>query len=122
MAGAAAAPEPGAVPSGGAGKTKSRANQLYAAYAQGRDIRKLMAIVGEDALGDLDKRYLRFAREFEAQMTGQGATRRTIDDTLSLGWQLLTVLPRQELTRLSRELIDQYYDEAEKNFKPAIKS
>ncbi len=96
------------------------ANQLYAAYAQGRDVRKLMAIVGEDALGELDKKYLRFAREFEAQMIGQGATRRTIEETMDLGWQLLTVLPRQELTRLSREFIDQYFDEAEKNFRPAI--
>ncbi len=90
------------------------ANQLYAAYAQGRDVRKLMAIVGEDALGELDKKFLRFAREFEAEMIGQGATRRTIDETLDLGWELLTILPREELTRLSRAFIDQHYDAAAK--------
>jgi V/A-type H+-transporting ATPase subunit B len=92
------------------------ANQLYAAYAQGRDIRKLMAIVGEDALGEMDKKYLQFGREFEAMMIGQGATRRTIEDTLGLGWELLTILPREELTRLSRTFIEQYYDEAAQRY------
>jgi V/A-type H+-transporting ATPase subunit B len=92
------------------------ANQLYAAYAQGRDVRKLMAIVGEDALGELDKKFLRFAREFEAEMIGQGATRRTIEETMDLGWELLTILPREELTRLSRAFVEQYYDEAVKRY------
>jgi V/A-type H+/Na+-transporting ATPase subunit B len=87
------------------------ANQLYACYAQGRDIRKLMAIVGEDALGELDRKYLRFAEAFEASMIGQGTGRRTIDETLELGWQLLSILPKEELTRVTKDLINRYYCE-----------
>ncbi len=97
----------------GEGRTRADhralANQLYASYAQGRDVRKLMAIVGEDALSELDRKYLRFANEFELQMIGQGETRRDIEETLRLGWKLLGVLPRDELTRVSRDLVDQYY-------------
>jgi V/A-type H+-transporting ATPase subunit B len=85
------------------------ANQLYASYAHGRDIRKLVAIVGEDALGALDIKYLRFAEAFEKQMVGQGSERRTIDQTLDLGWKLLSILPKEELTRVNKNLIDQYY-------------
>jgi V/A-type H+-transporting ATPase subunit B len=87
------------------------ANQLYACYAQGRDIRKLMSIVGEDALSDLDKKYLRFAEGFEREMIGQGRTRRTITDTLDLGWQLLALIPQEELTRISKNTINRYYCE-----------
>lgn len=86
-------------------------NQLYACYAQGRDIRKLMAIVGEDALSPLDKKYLRFAQLFEKEMVGQGATRRTIDQTLDLGWKCLAVIPKEELTRINKDLINRYYSE-----------
>lgn len=85
------------------------ANQLYAAYAQGRDIRKLMAIVGEDALTEMDKKYLRFAQQFERRMIGQENTRRDIFETLSLGWELLGILPREELTRIKKAVVDQYY-------------
>lgn len=85
------------------------ANQLYASYAQGRDIRKLMAIVGEDALTEMDKKYLRFAQEFERRMIGQENTRRDINETLSLGWELLGIIPREELTRIKRAVVDQYY-------------
>jgi V/A-type H+-transporting ATPase subunit B len=87
------------------------ANQLYACYAHGRDIRKLMSIVGEDALTELDQKYLRFAESFEADMAGQGRTRRTIEETLDLGWQLLSILPKEELTRINKDLIDRYYSE-----------
>jgi len=87
------------------------ANQLYACYAHGRDIRKLMSIVGEDALTALDRKYLRFAEAFETDMAGQGHTRRTIDETLDLGWQLLSILPKEELTRINKDLIDRYYSE-----------
>jgi len=99
----------------GIGKGKTRedhrewANQLYAAYAQGTNIRKLMAIVGEDALTPLDKKYLRFAQEFEKRMIGQGFTRRTIEQTLDLGWKLLGMLPKEELTRINKNTIDKYY-------------
>jgi len=105
----------------GEGRTRADhralANQLYASYAQGRDVRKLMAIVGEDALSELDKRYLRFGNEFERQMIGQGETRRTIEDTLALGWRLLGLLPRDELTRVSKAQVDQYYHEYEERKK-----
>lgn len=87
------------------------ANQLYACYAHGREIRKLMTIVGEDALSDLDRKYLEFARTFERRMVGQGPTRRTIQETLELGWQLLSLIPREELTRVNKDLIDRYYCE-----------
>jgi V/A-type H+/Na+-transporting ATPase subunit B len=87
------------------------ANQLYACYAQGRDIRRLVSIVGEDALTDLDRKYLRFAEAFEAQMVGQGAQRRDVGETLDLGWQLLSTLPKQELTRINKDLISRYYCE-----------
>lgn len=88
------------------------ANQLYATYAQGRDIRKLMAIVGEDALTEMDKKYLRFAQEFERRMIGQENTRRDITETLSLGWELLGIIPREELTRIKKSVVDQYYKPA----------
>ena len=97
----------------GEGKTRADhrelANQLYASYANGRDIRKLMAIVGEDALTELDRRYLKFSNEFEAQMIGQGDSRRTIDETLDLGWKLLGILPKEELTRINRDTVNEYY-------------
>lgn len=91
------------------GDHRETANQLYAAYARGRDIRKLMAIVGEDALSDLDKKYLRFTEAFEGHMIGQGNERRTIHETLDLGWKLLGILPSEELTRVTKDTIDAYY-------------
>ncbi len=97
----------------GEGRTRkdhrALANQLYSCYAQGCDVRKLMAIVGEDALSEMDKKYLRFANQFEARMIGQRETRRTIEETLSLGWELLGFIPKEELTRVSRDFIEQYY-------------
>ena len=95
------------------------ANQLYACYAHGRDIRKLMSIVGEDALTALDQKYLRFAESFEAQMVGQGHTRRAIGETLDLGWQLLSIIPKEELTRINKDLIDRYYSEIMENGVPS---
>ena len=85
--------------------------QLYACYAQGRDIRRLMAIVGEDALGALDQNYLQFAEAFETQMIGQGYGSRTIEETLDLGWKLLSVIPKEELTRVSKDVVNRYYCE-----------
>ncbi len=89
------------------------ANQLYASYAQGRDIRKLMAIVGEDALTEMDRKYLKFAQQFERRMIGQENTRRDIIETLSLGWELLGIIPRGELTRIKKATVDQYYKSAD---------
>ncbi|PCJ51335.1 MAG: V-type ATP synthase subunit B [Candidatus Hydrogenedentota bacterium] len=84
-------------------------NQLYASYARGRDVRKLMAIVGEDALTPMDKNYLHFAIQFEKKMVGQGETRRTIDETFDLGWKIMGLLPKSELTRIKREVVEEKY-------------
>ncbi|TLM76787.1 MAG: V-type ATP synthase subunit B [Actinobacteria bacterium] len=100
----------------GEGKTRDDhravANQLYAAYAQGRDLRKLVAIVGEEALSETDRRYLRFADEFEARIVGQGDEGRSIIDTLTIGWDLMSALPMGELKRV-RDFIPKYHPNAE---------
>ena len=86
-------------------------NQLYASYARGRDVRKLMAIVGEDALTPIDKSYLNFAVYFERRMVGQTFIRRTIEETFDLGWKLMGLLPKAELTRVKRDIVEQFYKE-----------
>lgn len=86
-------------------------NQLYASYARGRDVRKLMAIVGEDALTPIDKNYLNFAVNFERSMVGQSFNRRTIEETFAMGWKLMGLLPRAELTRIKRDTVEKYYKE-----------
>jgi V/A-type H+-transporting ATPase subunit B len=99
----------------GEGKTREDhravANQLYAAYAQGRDLRRLVAIVGEEALSDTDRRYLRFADDFEKTIIGQGQEGRSIIDTLTVSWELLAGLPIGELKRV-REFIPKYHPNA----------
>lgn len=100
----------------GAGKTRedhaSTMNQLFAAYARGKEAKELMTILGEAALTDVDKKYAKFADEFERRYVNQGyEENRTIEQTLSLGWELLTILPKTELKRIKPELIDQYYPE-----------
>jgi V/A-type H+-transporting ATPase subunit B len=87
------------------------ANQLYAAYAQGRDLRRLVAIVGEEALSDTDRRYLHFADEFERRIIGQGDAGRSIEETLAIGWELMSALPINELKRV-RDFIDKYHPTA----------
>ncbi|MFA5843703.1 MAG: V-type ATP synthase subunit B [Coriobacteriia bacterium] len=98
----------------GEGKTREDhrgvANQLYAAYAQGRDLRRLVAIVGEEALSETDRRYLRFADMFEDRVVGQGDEGRTIEETLAIGWELLSSLPVGELKRV-RDFIGKYMPE-----------
>lgn len=76
------------------------ADQLYATYAQGREARLMAAIVGEAGLGDADRRALEFATAFEDRVIGQGATRRTLADTIAAGWALLDLLPRDDLVRI----------------------
>lgn len=99
----------------GIGKNKTEpwhrewSNQLYAAYAEGQRIKKLMAIVGEDALTELDKKYLRFNNAFEAEMIGQAMNRRTIEETFAIGWKVMGHLPKSELTRIKREVVDEHY-------------
>src|SRR5690606_4737952 len=97
----------------GDGKTrkhhKNVADQLQAAYANGLDLRRLVAITGEDALSETDKLYLKFADEFEKRFINQGSENRTIDESLNIAWSILSMLPKSELTRLANDQIDKYY-------------
>lgn len=97
----------------GPGKTRDDhravADQLYAFYAYGRDIRRLAAIVGEDGLSDSDKRFLKLAHDFEQEFVNQGVHNREIDETLDLGWKFLRYLPQDRLTRVKPELLERYY-------------
>ena len=101
----------------GIGEGKTRAdhantmNQLFAAYARGKEAKELMVVLGEAALTDMDKIYAKFADEFEVKYVSQGfETNRDIEETLSLGWELLRILPRSELKRIKDEFLDKYYD------------
>jgi V/A-type H+-transporting ATPase subunit B len=97
----------------GAGKTREDhrnvADQLYASYAYGRDLRRLVAIVGEEALTELDKKYLKFADEFEKKFITQGDEDRSLERTLEIGWDLMSLLPEEELKRIKREYIQKYH-------------
>ncbi len=85
-------------------------NQLFAAYARGKDAKELMVILGEAALTATDKLYAEFAERFEKEYVSQGYTaNRTIEETLDIGWKLLRILPRSELKRISDEMLDKYY-------------
>ena len=110
----------------GIGKGRTRddhrqvADQLYSAYAQGLDLRRLVAIIGEEALTENDRLYLRFADAFEKEFIAQGAADRSIEESLTLGWKLLSIFPKGALTRISRDHVDKYYfgEELEKLYKP----
>ena len=87
-------------------------DQMYAAYAEGEDLRDLVNIVGREALSERDNLYLDFADRFEEEFVEQGfRTDRAIDETLDLGWELLSMFPKPELNRIDEELIEQYYHE-----------
>jgi len=87
-------------------------DQMYAAYAEGEDLRDLVNIVGREALSERDNKYLDFADAFESQFVQQGYdTNRSIEDTLGIGWDLLSDLPKSELNRIDEELIEEYYQE-----------
>ncbi len=99
----------------GVGKTRedhaNTMNQLFAAYARGKDAKELKVILGEAALTDVDKLYAKFADAFEEEYVSQGSeTDRSIEETLDLGWKLLKILPRSELKRIKNELLEKYYD------------
>ncbi len=79
---------------------KELSDQLYASYAKGSDVRRMVAIVGEEGLSELDAKYMKFAESFEADFIGQGDVERSIKETLDLGLKLLQILPKSELTRL----------------------
>jgi len=93
---------------------KQASDQMYAAYAEGRDLRGLVAIVGEEALSERDRKLLKFAAEFEDKFVRQRRDEdRSIAETLDLGWKLLGILPENELTRISPELRKKYYRKME---------
>lgn len=102
----------------GAGKTREdhagTMNQLFAAYARGKDARELMVILGDAAVSDDDKLYAKFSEEFEERYVSQGnETNRTIEETLNLGWELLSILPTRELKRVKQEHIEKYLKKEE---------
>ncbi len=89
-------------------------NQLFAAYARGKDAKELQVILGEAALTEMDKLYAKFADAFEDKYISQGyQTDRSIEETLDLGWELLRILPRSELKRIDDRLLNQYYEKKE---------
>lgn len=99
----------------GEGKTRgdhaNTMNQLFAAYARGKDAKELMTILGEAALTEIDLKYAKFADEFEDKYVNQGYnTDRTIEETLDIGWELLRILPRSELKRINDKWLDKYYE------------
>ncbi|AGC67373.1 V-type ATP synthase subunit beta [Thermoclostridium stercorarium subsp. stercorarium DSM 8532] len=103
----------------GAGKTRedhaSTMNQLFAAYARGKEAKELATILGDAALTDVDRLYAKFADEFEAQYVSQGFdTERDIETTLNIGWKLLSILPVSELKRIDQKYIDKYLPRGDK--------
>jgi V/A-type H+-transporting ATPase subunit B len=101
----------------GEGKTredhKQVSDQLYALYAEGRDLRGLAAIVGEEALSEREKLILKFADMFERTFVAQGKDEnRSIEETLNIAWRLLSMLPKDELTRIKPEFKEKYYGKA----------
>ena len=99
----------------GEGKTRkdhaATMNQLFAAYARGKEAKELMVILGEAALTDIDLLYAKFADAFEKEYVSQGyRADRDIEETLNIGWDLLRLLPRSELKRINDKMLDEYYD------------
>jgi len=100
----------------GTGKDRTRADhphvsaQIYAAYAHTQDVRALASVIGEEELGAVDQQYLKFGRAFEHEFVNQSVTEnRSIEQTLDIGWRLLSMLPQEELTRVTLDEIKQYY-------------
>jgi len=99
----------------GIGEGRTRADhanvkdQLFASYANGVDLRRLVAIIGEEALTPRDRLYLQFADRFEREFLHQGQTERSIEETLMLGWRLLSMFPKGELKRIKEDHVDKYY-------------
>ncbi|WP_342999811.1 V-type ATP synthase subunit B [Coprococcus comes] len=86
------------------------ANQLFSAYAKVGEARNLASVIGEDELSPIDKKYLKFGKAFEERYIGQGPNEnRTIEETLDLGWELLRILPKEELDRVDTKILDVYY-------------
>lgn len=102
----------------GEGKTRedhaATMNQLFAAYAEGKQAKELAVVLGESALSDTDKKFAAFATQFEEKYVNQGFyTNRNIEETLDLGWELLSILPRTELKRIKDDMLDKYLPKGE---------
>jgi len=102
----------------GEGKTRKdhapTMNQLFAAYAKGKQAKELAVILGESALSKTDKLYVQFTKRFEEEYISQGFyTNRTIEETLALGWELLSILPVTELKRIKSDMIDEFMPKGE---------
>lgn len=98
----------------GEGKTRkdhaNTMNQLFSAYSRGKEAKELMAVLGEAALTEIDRKYAAFADSFEEKYVSQGYDKdRSIEETLSIGWRLLSMLPRSELVRIKDEYLDEFY-------------
>mgnify|MGYP002233463001 FL=1 len=97
----------------GAGYTRedhsALSNQLFATYAKVQDAKALASVIGEDELSASDKRLMTFGREFEERFLNQGNENRSIEETLDLGWELLSMLPREELDRVDEETLNKHY-------------
>ena len=94
---------------------KQVANQLYAGYAEGIQLKGLVAIVGEEAMSERDRKFLKFAEVFEEKFVTQGKHEdRNIEETLNIGWELLALLPREELTRIENSIIEKYLGKGKK--------
>lgn len=106
----------------GIGKGKTREdhadtmNQLFAAYARGKEAKELSSILGDSALTPVDRLYAKFAEKFEEIYVSQGfTTNRTIEETLKIGWELLTILPRSEMKRIKDKYLEEYFDKMKKD-------
>ena len=103
----------------GEGKTREDhsglSSQLFSSYALGKDAKELASVLGEDALSEEDKIYEKFAKEFEKKFLNQGGTFRNIFDTLDLGWQLLSIIPKENLKRIKPEILEKYLPKSPKN-------
>ena len=87
------------------------ANQLFAAYANVAEVKALASVIGEDELSKIDKLYIEFGKQFEEKfLSQQKDEERSITETLDLGWELLRILPREELNRIDTKILDEYYD------------
>ncbi|NMC45672.1 MAG: V-type ATP synthase subunit B [Chloroflexi bacterium] len=91
------------------------ADQIYSFYAEGRDLEKLVAIIGEASLTEQDQRILNFSKRFEQEFVNQGSTNRTIEETLDLAWELLSTFPKEYLKRIPEAYIEKYYKEQTAN-------
>jgi V/A-type H+-transporting ATPase subunit B len=97
----------------GAGRTRAEhrvvADQLYAAYARGCELRRLVTVIGEEALSPGERRALAFAARFESWFVSQGPDRRTLDETFEAAWRVLGTMPRDDLSRIPEDVLDAWW-------------